>query len=153
MYSHSFFLRVANSYAGESFNDVRLRFRVITDDAHVSIGWFIDDVEIHPGEITSIAAIKTVPSGFLLYPNYPNPFNPETTIRYALPRSGRVTLNVYNVTSQKVETLVDTSQPAGDYSVGWAGRDDAGKSVASGVYVCRLSAGGIAIAEKMVLVE
>ncbi|HEU4725814.1 MAG TPA: FlgD immunoglobulin-like domain containing protein, partial [Candidatus Eisenbacteria bacterium] len=71
--------------------------------------------------------------------NYPNPFNPRTTIRYTLARPGRVALRVFDVTGRLVATLRDDVEPAGDREVEWDGRDRAGRTVASGVYIYRLS--------------
>ena len=72
----------------------------------------------------------------------PNPFNPTTTISYAVPIPGRVTLRVYDVRGAVVRTLVDGRKPAGEWSATWDGRDDSGRPSASGVYFVRLQAGG-----------
>lgn len=85
--------------------------------------------------------------------NYPNPFNPETTIRFALPASGLVKLSVYNVRGQKVRTLVNDTCPQGVQSVVFNGRDDACNTLASGVYLYRLEAAGKSITNKMLLVK
>jgi flagellar hook assembly protein FlgD len=76
--------------------------------------------------------------------NYPNPFNPGTTIRYVLPNPSRVTLRIYNILGQIVRTLVDGSQYGGQFDVSWDGRTDGGIPVATGVYIYRLEASGIA---------
>ena len=76
-----------------------------------------------------------------LFNNYPNPFNPTTTIRYDLPREASVTLRVFSVMGREIRTLVDEVQSAGMQSVVWDGRDNRGKSLASGVYMVRLEAG------------
>ena len=67
--------------------------------------------------------------------NYPNPFNPFTTIKYQLPNPSEVTLTVYNVIGQVIRTLVDEKQMAGYYSIQWDGKDETGQTVASGVYL------------------
>lgn len=85
---------------------------------------------------------------FELYPNFPNPFNPTTNIRYSIAEHVDVNLNVYNVLGQRVATLVNTSQAAGQYTVTF----DA-SNLASGVYVYRLQAGGNIITRKMLLVK
>jgi hypothetical protein len=90
---------------------------------------------------------------FKLSQNYPNPFNPETQISFDLPKTTKVSLAVYNVSGQKVRTLLDTNLPAGWYTVRWDGKDDEGKSVASGIYLCRLLAGDKAKTKKMTLVK
>ena len=96
---------------------------------------------------------SVVPSGYSLSQNYPNPFNPETTIRYDLPEEGTIRLFLYNLSGQKIRTLVEGERPAGTYSVTWDGRDDAGRDVASGVYLCRMESGGLSTVRKMLLVR
>ena len=83
---------------------------------------------------------NALPEQFSLYQNFPNPFNPATTISYALPKSGHIELTIYNLLGQKVRTLVNTYQPAGQFQVQWDGRDAQGNPVASGVYVYKLKA-------------
>jgi FlgD Ig-like domain/Beta-propeller repeat len=70
---------------------------------------------------------------------YPNPFNPETTIRYTVPSKGRVTVDVFDARGTHVVTLIDADKPAGVYAVTWNGRDDRGAAVSSGVYFARLT--------------
>jgi len=93
------------------------------------------------------------PVGFTLEQNYPNPFwsgatsrapnagNPQTTIRYQLPKTTQVVLKIYNTFGQEVRTLVNARQPAGMNSVVWDGRDQSGKEVRSGIYIYRLQTG------------
>jgi flagellar hook assembly protein FlgD len=76
-----------------------------------------------------------VPDKFALSQNYPDPFNPSTTILYQLPQAGHVTLRVYNILGQEVATLVDEIQDAGYKSIEWNGR-----TVASGTYFYRMIA-------------
>ncbi len=96
---------------------------------------------------------KSVITNFRLSQNYPNPFNPTTTIRYALPKAARVELTIYNTLGQKVRTLVQKKQPAGQYQVQWDGRDKQGRAVPSGVYLYKLKAGDFVQAKKMLLVR
>jgi hypothetical protein len=86
--------------------------------------------------------IQTRPEAFALANNYPNPFNPATTIKYALPEASNVTLEVYNVVGQVVRTLVADHQNAGRYVVQWDASNDSGHSLSSGIYFYRLMAGG-----------
>ena len=75
------------------------------------------------------------PSGFVLGPNYPNPFNPSTLIPYELASSGYVRLEVFNLLGQRVATLVDGVQAAGAHRARWDGTDAAGQAAAGG-YMC-----------------
>jgi hypothetical protein len=70
---------------------------------------------------------------------YPNPFNPETTVRYTLPGRAHVRIDIYDLRGERVATLVDRDQDAGAFTVTWRGRDDRGTSVGSGVYFAKLS--------------
>ncbi len=87
-------------------------------------------------------ALQTRPAVFALANNYPNPFNPATTIQYALPQASDVALTVYNVLGQPVRTLVAEHQNAGRYVVEWDATNDSGHSLSSGMYFYRLQAGG-----------
>ena len=86
--------------------------------------------------------LQTRPAAFSLATNYPNPFNPATTIQYALPQSADVQLTVYNVVGQVVRTLVAEHQAAGRYLVAWDATNDNGQSLSAGVYFYRLQASG-----------
>jgi hypothetical protein len=86
--------------------------------------------------------IQTRPESYALGNNYPNPFNPATTIKYALPEAAFVKLEVYNVVGQVVRTLVADHQNAGRYVVQWDASDNSGHSLSSGIYFYRLQAGG-----------
>ncbi len=88
------------------------------------------------------AAVQTRPEAFSLADNFPNPFNPATTIQYALPQAADVELTVYNVVGQPVRTLVAEYQSAGRYAVEWDATDDSGHRLSSGMYFYRLQAGG-----------
>ncbi len=75
-----------------------------------------------------------LPKSLVLEQNYPNPFNPTTEIQYAIGKSGRVELYIFNVLGQKVRTLVNSFQKNGHYSIQWDGLDQSGKQAATGVY-------------------
>ncbi|MCK4548228.1 MAG: T9SS type A sorting domain-containing protein [Candidatus Eisenbacteria sp.] len=89
----------------------------------------------------------------LLELNYPNPFNPRTTIAYTIRRAERVSLSIYDSTGRMVRTLVESSQQPGRHTVVWDGRDNAGRRVDSGVYFCRIATGSVTETGKMVLVK
>jgi len=90
---------------------------------------------------------------FALLPNQPNPFNPETTLRYNLDHRSQVTLRIYNLSGRVVRTLVQEDQLAGTYSVPWDGRDDTGRAVSSGVYFSRLTTEKQTATSKMLLIK
>ncbi len=93
------------------------------------------------------------PQQFRLLPNMPNPFNPETLIRYELPKEGLVQLTVFNALGQKVRTLVQEVESAGAHAVRWDGRDERGIQVGSGTYVYHLQSSGFRAIKKMVLLR
>ena len=100
-----------------------------------------------------LAKRTEIPQSFRLFQNYPNPFNTSTTIRYALPGAGRVTIKVYNLLGQEVKTLVDEPKEAGYFTLQWDGKNNQGRDVASGVYICRMVAGGFPESRKLVLMR
>jgi hypothetical protein len=85
--------------------------------------------------------------------NYPNPFNPSTSITFTLPAPGRTSLIIYDITGRKVRELVSGQMPAGVHTVVWDGKDERGTAVSSGVYISRLTAGKFATAGKLLLVR
>ena len=91
---------------------------------------------------TASLSLETLPTAFSLADNFPNPFNPVTTIQYALPQAADVELTVYNVVGQSVRTLVAEHQSAGRYVLEWDATDDSGHSLSSGMYFYRLQADG-----------
>ena len=85
--------------------------------------------------------------------NFPNPFNPSTTIKYTIGSMGNVRLNIYNVRGQRIKTLVDEVKEAGFHSTIWNGEDQQGRSVASGVYFYRLETSTGNEVKKMMLMK
>ena len=111
------------------------------------LDWLTDQTQ------TTVHQPIVLNSQFRLEENFPNPFNPETVIRYSVPKSGNVSVVVFNLNGQHVKTLVSASVAAGTYRVTWHGDDDYGNMVPSGVYVYRLEANGFVQTRKMVLVR
>jgi len=95
----------------------------------------------------------TKPSSFSLSQNFPNPFNPKTMIRFALPKDSWVKLEVYNILGQKVKTLVDEKLAAGVKEVEWDGKDSKGLEFASGIYFYRIKADDFSDVKKMVMLK
>lgn len=90
---------------------------------------------------------------FALYPNYPNPFNPETRIRFQLAETSDVKLMIYDVLGHRIKTLLAERMTAGQHVVNWDGTDENGISVASGMYIYRIKAGDFIDHRKMLLVR
>jgi len=103
--------------------------------------------EESPGEEIPIGA------GIVLHPNQPNPFNPNTTIRFTLPEAGKVRLSVCDVRGRALRTLLDGELERGGHRIVWDGRDDAGHTLASGLYLARLEQEGEVLARKMLLLK
>jgi hypothetical protein len=135
-----------NDYLGSS---VRFRFRMTADNSGVQDGVFIDDFEAGWNSETSAADnAAPVPIQFKLGQNYPNPFNGSTTIDYALPKTGNIRLEVYNILGQRVAVLLEERKEAGLYSYTW---DAAGWP--SGVYFYNLKIGKNSGTKKMLFLK
>ena len=94
-----------------------------------------------------------LPDAYALIGAHPNPFNPVTTISYALPEQANAKVVVFNILGQEIRTLVSGVQPAGYYNVVWDGRDNTGIAVGSGVYLYRLTAGSFVESKRMTLLK
>lgn len=115
-----------------------------------------ESTKSEPVTVNAIVAIDKqaeIPTEFALKPNYPNPFNPETTIEFALPKTSKVTLTIFNLTGQLVQQLVQDEFPAGYQKVVWNGKDYRGHAVGSGVYIYTLKAGDFHQTRKMILMR
>ncbi len=96
---------------------------------------------------------RLLPKKFELYNNYPNPFNPTTTISYDLPVATHVSVEIYNVLGQVVTCLIDENQSAGHYQVIWDSKDGNGDAVASGMYFYRIKTDQFVNSKKMILLK
>ena len=110
------------------------------------------DVEVIP-RVTAVLDDSVLPAAFSLSPNYPNPFNAGTAIRFGLPRPADIDLSVFNLAGQRVSTLAQGHRDAGTYELRWDGRDDDGHELASGVYFYRLVASDWREQKKLLLVR
>ena len=138
---------------------VRLVFRVLSDfedNARFEIadGLVFDPSQFANPLVGGVLDIQTTPTEFALLQNFPNPFNPETTIGYELAESADVTLQIYNVVGQVVRTLMAAEpQSVGRYQVRWDGMDDRGMPVSSGIYFYQISAGKFQDVRKLMLLK
>ena len=109
-----------------------------------------------PVKATIVDGVNTVdgaPVSFVLHDNYPNPFNPRTTIRFELPKDEYVTLDIFNIAGAKIRTLVSAPFQAGVHSVGWDGTNDYGDKVSSGAYLYKFTAGAFTKNSKMMFLN
>ncbi len=102
---------------------------------------------------TGQTGLSALPTEFALEPNFPNPFNPTTTIRYALPQPAKVELRIFNILGQVVRKLVDEEKPAGYHQTLWDGRDEAGRPVSTGIYLYQIRAGDFVKTMKMSFIK
>jgi hypothetical protein len=128
---------------------VRFVFRVLRefeDNARFEIanGLVFDPSQLqNPAVVAGVLELQSTPREFALHQNFPNPFNPDTTIKYDLAESADVTLQIYNVLGQVVRTLVASeAQSAGRYQIRWNGMDERGVPVSSGIYFYQIAADG-----------
>ncbi|MFZ5980003.1 MAG: T9SS type A sorting domain-containing protein, partial [Candidatus Zixiibacteriota bacterium] len=96
---------------------------------------------------------STRPTSFILHQNFPNPFNPTTTISFSLPTADDVNLEIFNLLGQKVTTLQSGRLPAGEHAYDWNATDDSGQNVATGVYFYRLKTSSFTQTRKMMLLK
>ena len=120
--------------------------------------WYLDDLQVvaagapAPTAVVEQRAAGT-PSRYALAQNYPNPFNSGTVISFSLASDGPVELSVYNMAGQQVARLIDRPREAGFYTIGWDGRDNSGRALASGVYLYRLRTSSHTEARKLLLLR
>jgi len=132
---------------------VRIGFYAQSLVANEDVELFLDNLEIRTdgvfveGEENVVAASK-------LIGNYPNPFNPTTTIKFSnADAAAKVELVVFNMKGEKVRTLMNTTLPAGDHFVTWNGKDDYNRNVASGIYLYKMKNGRYTSSKKMILMK
>ena len=106
-------------------------------------------------QIVNIHHIKSdvFPHSFNLYPAYPNPFNPTTTIRYNLPKDAMANITIYDMMGNVVNNLLDSQQSSGFKSIQWNATNDAGSPVSAGIYLYMIQAGDFRQTKKMVLLK
>jgi hypothetical protein len=131
--------------------DVYLAIRCITQDA---LALMIDDLSITSvgGTVANDDPLPQ-PTQNALLGNYPNPFNPETTISFDLQKQSKVKIEIFNTRGQKVKTLVNEIRSAGHHTAHWSGKDEIGRNVTSGVYFYKMQAGTYSSTKKMILLR
>ena len=106
-----------------------------------------------PISMSTTNSVTSVPQTFGFYENYPNPFNPQTSMRFDLPSPEKVLLEVYDVSGKKVKTLLNEQRSAGSYNVVWDGTNFDNQHVSAGAYFVRLVAGPYQHVNKMMLLK
>lgn len=168
-YIHDYLLYIADDNWNEiSIYDIttplspvfisRYAWNLNTVDMCVSAGRIFTANEEGGLNILNLVAVENdnevqIPhSGFKMR-NFPNPFNLETTISYNIATKGLVCLEIYNSKGQLIKSLLNESQAKGEHTLTWNGKDDAGRSVASGLYLCRIISAGQHESRKMLLLK
>jgi len=130
--------------------NVYIGIQCLSNDAFI---FFVDDVSIHgvngyDNNDNNAPVVQTELKG-----NYPNPFNPETTIAYSVKEHIPVNIEIYNIKGQKVKTLVSETKAPGNYTAVWRGLDDNNHPVSSGVYFFKMNAGKYSSTKKMIMMK
>ena len=124
------------------------------DQQNSSIEIYVKDFDLDSRESEPPSSVKAEsPTSMVLYNNYPNPFNPTTTIAFSLPETGFTNIVIYNMTGQKIRDLVSGIQHAGNHSVVWNGCDEQDLPVSAGIYVVKLRTDDAVSTNKMILVK
>ena len=145
-----------SDFAGQS---IYMRFRLTDQSTEIDFtdpGWTLDNIYVLSGNVTfTNNEDPLLPNIGItrLNSNFPNPFNPETTISYSLGENSHVSIGIYNLKGQLVRTLVSDRQTPGEHSVVWNGKDDRGAAVSSGVYFYRMQSGTYSKTNKMLLLK
>ena len=157
-----------DSFAGTVAPGGQGELQVVFDTVDTDLGDYSGAITLHTNDLENPQIVIPVilhvvddvtdapdamPGDWALRPASPNPFNPSTTISYAVPHAGPVTLRIFDVAGRRVRTLHDGAQRAGYHTVVWDGRDGAGRGVASGTYYYRLDGDGFVATRKMTLVK
>ncbi|MEK0338387.1 MAG: T9SS type A sorting domain-containing protein, partial [Nitrosopumilus sp.] len=109
--------------------------------------------EYHSMTVLGVTVTEDIPDKFVLYPAYPNPFNPSTTIEFQIPEAVQVKLTVYDLQGREVKALINGLQEAGSYSVKFNGKNDNGVKLSSGIYFVLMRAKETTTSKKIVLLR
>lgn len=147
--------------AGNSSSTTEYSFTDRTVRANTSYIYRLTDVDIEgletvhnkTVEVTTATQVDVVPERYYLAQNHPNPFNPSTSIEFGVKEEGKVTLEIYNVKGQLINTLVNKDFQAGNHSIVWNGTDNANKAVSSGIYFYKLSVNDFSEVKKMTFLK
>jgi hypothetical protein len=139
-------------YVGMS--SVQFRFLLETDGSVYRDGFYFDDFVIDGiSEAGGSPSGVDAPALTALRGSYPNPFNPSTTLKFAMANSGNARLSVYDISGKLICTLIDGMQTAGSHEVVWNGKNSSGNAVASGVYFAKFNSGDVVNTTKLSLIK
>ncbi len=129
-------------------------WRVQAEDAKGNLSSYSPTAEFNISTVTSTEKYENiVPKKFEVLQNFPNPFNPSTTIKFGLPKASTVTVKIYDMLGQEVKSLIDSYKNAGTYSIIWNGDNNSGEKVSSGAYLYRVTAGSNIKTMKLILMK
>ena len=102
----------------------------------------------------AIDSDNAIPNSYSLSENYPNPFNPSTTLSYFIPEEGYVVIDIYNINGQRIKTFTSGREASGKHSIQWNGKDEKGLKMESGIYLYTMNIDGrVADTKKMLLLK
>ncbi len=125
----------------DSTGNVSTISNIVSAEAAFNLSTDIDDTD------------NNLPTEFALSQNFPNPFNPSTTIGFSLPTASFVELSIYNIEGKKVKTLVEQNLSAGQHNIEWDGTNNSGSQIATGMYIYRMTTETFSTSKKMVLLK
>ncbi|MFC1477605.1 FlgD immunoglobulin-like domain containing protein [candidate division KSB1 bacterium] len=142
---------------GEDLPDVPVTDLVLHDPTRTLIaatfGRSMYKIVLEPATSVPVVEPGQNPGSFRLHQNFPNPFNPVTTISFEILRSSRVSLQIFDALGRVITTLTDRQLSPGEHTVQWDGTNNSGMPVSGGVYFCRMTAGDFTQTKKMVLIK
>ncbi len=123
------------------------------DSLNLKAIWISELVDFLAGESSIVAIKENMNDIMMLGGNYPNPFHTQTSIDYRVNETGRVRIDVYNLSGQLLRTLVDKELMPGEYTTTWDGTDLNGVSQQSGFFIYKMSLGGRTKSERMIMLK
>ena len=131
-----------------NYTDEVVEFGLLSiDEMMISFGLYF------PGGQLNSDRDQVLPNQLILHPNFPNPFNPITTLRYDIPQDGLINITIYDMMGKTVKTLVNSSKTAGYQSIQWNATNDRNEPVSAGLYLYTIQAGEFRQTRKMVLLK
>ena len=126
-------------------------YSIAAKDINGNVGEYTDPISVQSTGAQD--RLDGIPEKFTLRQNFPNPFNPATTISYGIPEVTHVSLEIYDLRGNRVTTLVNRVQSAGWHTIRWHGKDSAGNTVGTGAYLLRINTGNHTATQKMIYMK